>query len=78
MEHTKGPWKIGSVGYSNEQVFDANDNIVADCMFINRSTKECIGNTLLIAAAPMLLEACKNAVKVLDGGYNPAHIKAAT
>jgi hypothetical protein len=58
-KHTAGEWRIGR---STEQVF-ANGSIVADCMWIDRPTNECIANASLIAAAPELLEACKEALK---------------
>ena len=71
-EHTKGPWRatIGEPLYVDEhayglgdcQVLDANDELVAD---IN-GTKEAPARARLIAAAPELLEACKDGIKFLN------------
>jgi hypothetical protein len=70
-KHTAGKWKQGR---SPEQVF-AGGSIVADCMWIDRPTNECKANARLIAAAPELLEACKNAVLVLDEDVTPHTLK---
>jgi hypothetical protein len=55
-KNTPGPWEVRD---GREQAFDANGNIVADCMIISRSTGECTANAYLIAAAPELLTALK-------------------
>lgn len=62
MSHTPGPWEINRQDGSNppREVF-ADDSLVADtgCGPLLHGTAEAYANTLLIAAAPDLLAACK-------------------
>lgn len=58
-KHTPGPWKVDSHG---EAVLGRDGTMVADCCIMSsrRQTPMCRANATLIAAAPDLLEACKN------------------
>jgi len=60
MKHTKGPWSIGK--RAKDTVF-SDDVAIAD-VFPNVVVGE--ANARLIAAAPELLEACRNALRRLQ------------
>jgi hypothetical protein len=60
-KHTPGPWKIGDFGLI---LGGKNDSIIATLEGINRDD-----NAKLIASAPELLEACKEA---LEKSHDPA------
>lgn len=65
MSHTKGPWIIASDGAYRQAVI-SNDSNTAICDQVGgKNIDELAANAKLIAAAPELLEALKEAKEVL-------------
>lgn len=75
-QHTPGPWKVirGELGGTNDQmvyVVDANSKAVTLPIKISWPIKwdegeQILANAHLIAAAPDLLEAAKNALSLIE------------
>lgn len=63
MEHTKGPWRVVA-----GHVASGHELVVASCPadngngVVRPNSTQCDANLRLIAAAPDLLEACKDAL----------------
>jgi len=79
MEHTKGIWKIKHT----QNVFSETGRLVASCSGHQQNfdeaqnTAENEANARLIAAAPDLLEACKEALSIIEKYSDvPVHIFA--
>jgi hypothetical protein len=73
---TPGPWVVGKY---NRAAVMANGERVADCHNADIGDEELDrANARLIAAAPLLLEACKHAVRYLEerGRYDTADVVA--
>ncbi len=70
--HTKGPWRVSESGNDVEQDSEAGFGICA--MYADESSS---ANARLIAAAPELLEACKDALALVrkTRQYFPKSIK---
>ena len=67
-KHTSGPWKLekSSMGRTS-RIISQDDLVIAECW---NSEQE--ANARLIASAPELLEACKEALKEFNEmGYTP-------
>ena len=64
-EHTPGPWIWEYNNLYGRYKINAQLTVVADIM-ATRSEPVDIANATLIAAAPALLQACKDAVIALD------------
>ena len=67
-EYTKGPWKLAPFGRGVDVISDddCGPRIIAECKARNGSELEsCEANARLIAAAPELLEAIKEATRAL-------------
>ena len=70
MKHTKGPWKV--INWSGRAEIRTEDNKRTGIAFLGNSedgaipTGETTANAKLVAAAPELLEACHNALRMLD------------
>lgn len=81
VKHAPGPWAFREGDRErrdSSRVFKANDEefLIAHviCDFRNDMARaEDIANARLIAAAPDLLEACRNVLSWLDGGQSVAH-----
>lgn len=58
-KHTPGPWKV-----ENDHYITAGIDYVADVGDATTRDKEIAANARLIAAAPDLLEACKEAIEM--------------
>ena len=69
MKHTPGPWEANGV-----LVVASNDSFrtLFECkpLTMTLSVEECEANAHLIAAAPELLEACKEALNYVQGHNN--------
>ncbi len=89
MGHTKGPWKVYHKVFRPQlssrkvlEVQDSNGNSVVPWTGFdsaNQSTKEKIANARLIAAAPELLEALKDAIQTAGlekHPFRPWHLTA--
>ena len=73
MKHTPGPWKFKPINYCGttpvycgdilEKSIGGTGMIIAQC---NGDTETANANARLIAAAPELLEACKEMLKYID------------
>ena len=68
MPHTPGPWEVVNDGTKRRRIRHPIDGEIAIC-------REDYAN--LIAAAPMLLEAAKQAVQLLQFGYVFEDLRAA-
>ena len=63
-KYTKGPWKLHDM---EDNTIVGNDHLaIADANAISRSKEENQANAHLIAAAPELLEACKEQMRVIE------------
>lgn len=72
--HTPGPWATDDANDAPRDVMShGGRGLVATAYVILRGGEEecpiACANARLIAAAPELLEACKNALEFSDGGY---------
>lgn len=63
-KHTSGPWKVSRSGTT---VLSESGRFIADCLGPN-SQEQNEPNARLIAAAPELLEALKEAQQHINGG----------
>ena len=70
QKHTPGPWKVGPPHMDNNEIVvrDADDWIIAYCHDHDTDLSRDIelANAHLIAQAPMLLEACYEALNALN------------
>lgn len=68
MQHTPGPWRVAGLNVGSE-----SNLVVASCyrdsdesvVMRPKTNEECLANARLIAAAPDLLKACKQAAQCL-------------
>jgi hypothetical protein len=75
MSHTPGPWQISgpskpdNVGGRDYAVLDEQTKIIAECYekVGPSDTRPAYANARLIAAAPELLQACKELVDIASG-----------
>lgn len=76
LQHTPGPWSYhGGFG----QCVKAGLNVVAECRKPPLNPAECEANAKLIAAAPDMLEALRDAVRLIEYlGGNASHQKKKT
>lgn len=72
MEHIKGPWKLAA------HIFVDDANLKTVCVPNGSSPEEREARARLIAAAPELLEALKNARIVLGEAGSDEHVKQLT
>jgi len=91
-EHTKGPWEAQIDPYSFapgritalERDNILNSSLIADCHFVHSSMNpeetlaRSVANTLLVAAAPKLLEALEKSNKSISFLYGLAKINGAS
>lgn len=62
-KHTPGPWHIGLRQPSSDKfIYGSNGGEVADCNMESNFPEENLANARLIAAAPELLEALRDAL----------------
>ncbi len=75
MAHTQGPWKVLDGAIVSEKLTVFGNWIIAG---LDRPrTDEDEDNLTLIAAAPMLLEACKSVLDIINAySHIPAQFKA--
>ena len=77
-KHTPGPWHNGQGPHNrSREIFGPSGWLIADCRTNQRSIKEEEANARLIAAAPEMLEALLEALKVVEiaSRYCPKSIK---
>lgn len=67
-KHTPGPWEIAEFGRNHTiLIYGPDEILVADCGgILRRSHEEMESNARLIAAAPDLLAALEDVVRVAD------------
>ena len=63
MEHTPGPWTMGNIRPGDKEIIIEEPSVSVDYDDVDHKEQE--ANAQLIAAAPELLEACKEASIVL-------------
>ncbi len=70
-EHTPGPWRLSRErGVTAETIHAENDSLLA-CVYLNSGAERAgFANARLIAAAPDLLEAARDAYAVLRNRHN--------
>ena len=74
MEYTPGPWKYGLEQYMTNPPKPTNYGVFGDkTKFICSIPLDAEANARLIAAAPELLEACKDYLSLLDSDYTGTH-----
>lgn len=77
-KHTAGPWHIGVRQPSSDKfIYGSKGEEVADCDRKTNFPDENLANARLIAAAPELLEACKNALIDPDDDHARKMIESA-
>lgn len=69
-KYTPGPWKVSPIGsrlfVESENQDDINDSLVVDIQLVDdTASKTDFANAALIAAAPELLEACREMLRTL-------------
>jgi hypothetical protein len=71
--HPEEPRRMTEEECEKEEIDPCDDYSIADCSggILARPSEECEANARLIAAAPELLEACKEALKNCDGRTQP-------
>jgi hypothetical protein len=83
--HTRGPWRIFDTGdfklrtgdcILHPQIWTGSGARIAFCEEQNVGTETAIANARLIAAAPELLEACKEFVRVMEDQRTTASMPA--
>lgn len=66
-KHTPGPWKVWGIDSEGPHVLSLDATIVARLdPWKGKCRDEMNGNAHLIAAAPDLLDACHNAVQIIE------------
>ena len=60
MKHTPGKWTVQP--FKHQIFIDSDNHYIADMFKEHQSREEQLANANLIAAAPELLEACKDAL----------------
>lgn len=76
-KHTEGPWEINGVNEDNgrTRIGSAKDYICEMChnpddeASVEENEQQTEANVNLIASAPELLEACKNALDIFEGEW---------
>ena len=68
VKHTAGPWRVGDDDFNSENAFISagKDYLQLATIHAIHGKREAEANAQLIASAPELLEACKEALKYFD------------
>ncbi len=66
MKHTKGKWKIKTHKIGNYNIYtdECDSDGIADCWHINKNADEVKANAKLIAAAPDMLKALEESLRM--------------
>jgi len=65
IKHTSAPWQVTKQATENGSFFRVKGETVKVCNVVTRDYETALKNAKLIAAAPELLEACKELLDLL-------------